>query len=67
METEGSLPHYKCPPERNYFALLVILCAGWALVQAVCFCANQWGVDEYSEGLGISVCPNAFEFEHLYV
>jgi hypothetical protein len=57
-----------CPsPERNYLALLVILSAGWALMQAVRFCTKQSGVDEYSEVLGISVCPNAFEFERLCV
>jgi len=57
-----------CPnPERNYLALLVILSAGWALLQADCFCTKQSSVDEYSDGLGISVCPNAFEFERLFV
>jgi len=57
-----------CPsPERNYLALLVTLSAGWALVQAVGFYTKQSGVDECSKGLGVNVCPNAFEFERLCV
>jgi len=63
LQVPASCPNH----ERNYLALLVILSAGLALVQAVYFCTKQSDVGEYSDGLGISVCLNAFEFERLCV